>query len=59
LITDQDLVVRLKAIIVVTWSEETIVAKEFGMVEQASLHLRSIGGSSEKGMRPQQRGDAN
>ncbi len=49
LIPDQDLIVRRKAIIIVTGSEEAIVTKEFSVVEQLRLNLLAVGGGSEYG----------
>jgi hypothetical protein len=51
LITDQYLIVRLEAVIVVTRSEEAVVAKQLRVVEEPRLHLRAFIGGSEEGRR--------
>ena len=58
LITDQDLIVGLEAIVIVTGSEEAIVAKQLSTIEQPRLNLWAIR-SSEDGRGRQQGGHTN
>jgi len=59
LITDQDLIIRREAVIIVARSEEAIRARKLSVIEQLRLNLLPAGFRSERDWRGQRGGHAN